>query len=185
MTPREPTVKSVWLPEQSIIGNIYKQVDLSDAYAISLPAGTSHDPHVLARFVFSRRARWMDALMGVRDAVVSVFGLKTSAKLGQADDAPSGERISIFRVYQVDAHEIILGEDDSHLDFRLSLLCLPAHETGGSYLVLSTVVHCHNALGRAYLRIIAPFHRLIVPAMLRRAARSGWPHASEVATPPE
>ncbi|RZA36679.1 MAG: DUF2867 domain-containing protein, partial [Lysobacteraceae bacterium] len=85
MTPREPTVKSVWLPEQSIIGKIYKHVDLSDAYAISLPAGTSHDPQVLARFVFSRRARWMDALMGVRDAVVSVFGLKTSAKLGLAD----------------------------------------------------------------------------------------------------
>lgn len=180
MTPREPTVKSVRLPEQSIIGNIYEQVDLSDAYAISLPAGTSHDPQVLARFVFSRRARWMDALMGVRDAMVSVFGLKTSAKLGRTDDAHNGERISIFRIYKVDAHEIILGEDDSHLDFRLSLLCLPVHDTGGSDLVISTVVHCHNALGRAYLKIIAPFHRLIVPAMLRRAARSGWPRSPGV-----
>ena len=42
-------------------------------------------------------------------------------------------------------------------------------------LTLSTVVHCHNRLGRVYLFVIAPFHRLIVRSGLRRAARLGWP----------
>jgi hypothetical protein len=45
-------------------------------------------------------------------------------------------------------------------------------------LTLSTVVHCHNALGRTYIRVIAPFHRLIVKSCLRRAARTGWPSDS-------
>jgi hypothetical protein len=32
-------------------------------------------------------------------------------------------------------------------------------------------VHCHNRLGRTYLAVIAPFHRVIVRATLERAVR--------------
>jgi len=41
-------------------------------------------------------------------------------------------------------------------------------------------VHCHNRLGRLYILVIAPFHRLVVQASLRRAAQIGWPSAAEV-----
>jgi hypothetical protein len=41
--------------------------------------------------------------------------------------------------------------------------------------VATTVVHCHNTLGRVYLAVIAPFHRRIVRSALQRAARRGWP----------
>jgi hypothetical protein len=39
----------------------------------------------------------------------------------------------------------------------------------------ATVVPCHNLLGRAYIFVIAPFHRMVVKASLRRAAMLGWP----------
>jgi hypothetical protein len=72
-----------------------------------------------------------------------------------------------------------LGENDKHLDFRVSILCTPGSPpTTGSRLTLSTVVYCHNRLGRAYLSVIAPFHRQVVKASLRRAANVGWPKAS-------
>jgi hypothetical protein len=38
-------------------------------------------------------------------------------------------------------------------------------------------VHCHNRLGRIYIFLIAPFHRWLVQAILRRAAHIGWPQA--------
>jgi hypothetical protein len=41
-------------------------------------------------------------------------------------------------------------------------------------VVLTTVVHCHNLFGRIYLRVISPFHRLVVRSNLARAARKGW-----------
>jgi hypothetical protein len=44
-------------------------------------------------------------------------------------------------------------------------------------LVSTTVVHCHNMTGRAYLAVIKPFHHLIVRSNLRRTARLGWPTA--------
>ena len=42
---------------------------------------------------------------------------------------------------------------------------------GGRELVVVTVVHCHNRLGRMYLAVIAPFHRTILRANLERAVR--------------
>jgi hypothetical protein len=37
-------------------------------------------------------------------------------------------------------------------------------------ITATTLVLTHNLLGRIYLAIILPFHRLIVPVMMRRAA---------------
>ena len=64
---------------------------------------------------------------------------------------------------------ILLGEDDRHLDFRLSVL----RQRGGTadWVVVSTVVRFNNWLGRAYFLPVRPLHQLIVPAILRSALR--------------
>jgi hypothetical protein len=60
----------------------------------------------------------------------------------------------------------------------VSILCTPGSQPdAGNQLTMSTVVHCHNLLGRTYLSLIAPFHRQVVKASLRRAASLGWPKA--------
>ncbi|HTD02494.1 DUF2867 domain-containing protein [Undibacterium sp.] len=171
------SVKPVALPGESRVAHIYGKTDLADAYAIRLPEGAIADPELLARFVLSHQAPWVASLMRLRDALVAGFGIKTSKQLQDLGDAHDDKRIYLFRIYATSANEILLGEDDKHLDFRLSVL----HQTqvqsteSSSYLVLSTVVHCHNFLGRAYILLIAPFHRLVVQSSLRRAARAGWP----------
>jgi hypothetical protein len=153
-------------------------MNLADAYSISLPDGASASPELLARFIFSQQARWITALMKVRDALVAGFGLKTSTHLTSLGADDRAKRVGIFKIYSTTEREIVLGEDDKHLNFRLSVLCSaqPAL-TGERRLVVSTVVHCHNRLGRIYIFLIAPFHRLIVRSSLRRAARIGWPRA--------
>lgn len=65
------------------------------------------------------------------------------------------------------ANELILGEEDRHLDFRGAALVRAGADR--RELVVVTVVHCHNALGRGYLLAIGPFHRAIVKASLARA----------------
>ena len=58
--------------------------------------------------------------------------------------------------------------DDSHLDFRLSIL----RQVGpsGPMLIATTAVRTHNRLGRLFLRVIHPFHIFIVLAAVTRAA---------------
>lgn len=172
------SVRSVALPAHCRALGIYASAELADAFAVGLPDDAIDDPEQLARFVFAHRPGWVRALMGVRDAMVAGFGLKTSAQLTRnAPGAGTHERIEIFRIYERHPQEILLGEDDRHLDFRVSVLAEPAAASGGAgrRLVVSTVVHCHNRLGRTYLALIAPFHRLVVRGYLMRAEQVGWP----------
>ena len=61
-----------------------------------------------------------------------------------------------------------MGLDDRHLDFRVSLRLLPVGGAAES-LQLTTTVTFHGRLGRLYFALVRPFHRRIVPAMLRSA----------------
>lgn len=172
-------VSPVSIPLDSEITKTYASVNLADAYSVELPAGASTDPELLARFVFSQLSPWMTVLMKIRDAVVAAFGVKTIKQLtllGEEGKEGHSSRIGFFKVYNISEREIVLGEDDKHLDFRLSVLCSSQTSPIEKHcLTLSTVVHCHNRLGRFYIFVITPFHRVIVQSILRRAARSGWP----------
>lgn len=179
MSTEEHFITSVTLPTESEVSRIYESINLADAYSISLPDGTIASPELLARFIFSQHAPWITGLMKARDALVAGFGLKTSNQLTSLGVDDRAKRVGLFKIYSTTEHEIVLGEDDRHLNFRLSVLCTaqPA-PTGQRRLIVSTVVHCHNRLGRIYIFLIAPFHRMIVRSSLRRAARIGWPQAT-------
>jgi hypothetical protein len=169
-------VTAVALPPQSQITHAYASVNLADAYAVDLPPGASTDPETLARYIFSRQPAWAAALMTLRDAIVAGLGLKTAKQLTSPSTGDQVRRIGIFKIYSTSPTEIVMGEDDKHLDFRLSLMCSPAtSDSSVRRVVLSTVVHCHNRLGRAYIFVIAPFHRQVVKAFLRGAAQGDWP----------
>lgn len=136
-------------------------------------------PREAAVAFFRSGPRWVGGLMGMRDAVVRLFGLKTSGRARDPEAALAafqcvpGERIGIFTVLAVGAQEVVLGEDDRHLDFRVSLwLGDPlSPQAGARSLTISTVVRFHNRWGRLYFFPVKPFHRLIVPVMLRRTVR--------------
>lgn len=170
----DASVAAVPIPAESRLGRVYASTHLGDAYAMRLPDGATHDPETLARFIFANQPDWVWRLMRLRDRIVGPAGLKTVERL----HASGVGRVGIFRIYETHPGEIILGEDDRHLDFRLSVLCRPEPHAGSAHsIVVSTVVHCHNRLGRSYLFVIAPFHRRIIQAGLRRAAEVGWPQA--------
>lgn len=165
-------------PAEASVTPWYTSADLIDAFAIDLPPGTSGDPLKLADFVFTSQPGWIAALMCVRDALVWLFGVKTSRRL-QAEHMASGARhVGIFRIFAHGESEVILGEDDLHLDFRVSVLHQPKMETvsgSNARLVITTVVRCHNWLGRFYIAAVRFFHRRVVIASLQHAARGGWP----------
>ena len=112
-------VKQVALPSQSAVVSAFKSVNLADAFSIQLPSGASKDPDVLARFIFSVQPSWIGALTNVRDAIVAAFGLKTAKHLATLSSDPAAKRISIFRVFSISETEVVLGENDNHLVFRV------------------------------------------------------------------
>jgi hypothetical protein len=174
MPSDDKTARAVPLPAASRIAELYPGADLADSYAVTLPPDTSRNAETLTRFVLATQPPWMNMLMSVRDAIVGRFGLKTAAQLRGAPEE-RGKRIYIFKIYATNENEMILGEDDTHLDFRLSVLLATLDSATPGQLTVTTVVHCHNLLGRAYIAVISPFHRIVVRSMLNRAGRKGWP----------
>ncbi len=162
-------VKTVEAPPDSLISSLYPGANLLDAYATRLLQGDPRDVRLLATRLLTRSPRWVKLLLRVRDLLVACFGIKTSASLSR-HAAGRQDHISFMRVYQTSETEMVLGEDDRHLDFRLSVMVRAAAGGDASCeeVVATTVVHCHNALGRIYLWLISPFHRVIAQDLLRR-----------------
>ena len=161
---------AVPIPSDSVLAPLYVGADLLDAFAIRLPAGASNDLEVLTRIALERQAGWIRALTLVRDTVMATVGVKSSRVIGAAAAARGLKVIGYLPVLSKSAGEVVVGGDDRHLDFRVAVL-VRADAQGRRELVVVTVVHCHNRLGRTYLAVIAPFHRTILRANLQRTAR--------------
>jgi len=162
--------RAVPIPSDGVLAPLYAGADLLDAFAIHLPARASADPEVLARAAFARQAAWIRALTCVRDTVMATVGVKSSRAIGAAAATRGLQVIGYLPVLSKNAGEMVMGGDDRHLDFRVAVSVRPDAQ-GGRELVVVTVVHCHNGLGRTYLAVIAPFHRTILRANLERTVR--------------
>jgi len=133
----------------------------ADAFGVAVNDG-SLTARQAAERMFLRLPRWIDRLMKLRNLVVAPLGLKTPThtKTIVADS------IGPFPVISATPQRLVAGFDDKHLDFRVIV------DVTGSVpsrqVTATTLVMTHNLLGRAYLATIMPFHRIIVPAMLRQ-----------------
>jgi Protein of unknown function (DUF2867) len=168
-------VREVPPPAESGVASWFRAADLVEAFAVPIDAAdVTKGVDSLARSALGDPAPWIRLLLGLRDALVAGFGVKTSQEVRRAAIADKADRIDFFRIRARSDRELILGEDDRHLDFRLSLLLRARPDSSGDELVATAVVRCHNALGRVYLALIARFHRLVVISNLSRASNKGW-----------
>ena len=133
--------------------------DVADSFTVALPPGASTDVDVWRRRVFASPPVIVRRLLRLRDALARPLGLR---------EASGADPFEGFPVLGRREHEVLMGLDDRHLDFRVSLRLL---RSGGApeSLQLTTTVTFHGALGRLYFVLVRPFHRRIVPAMLRSA----------------
>lgn len=175
-----PAVTTTDAPPSSRIREALPGADFHDAYEIAL-AHQGRSALEIYLTVAARMPAWVDFLMAARNRAVSLFGLKNLGHLGNLEHAKEvstyrvGDRIGIFSLLSISDDEVVLGDSDRHLDVKVSFCKLAADNRES--IVATTVVHIHNRLGRAYMVLVKPFHRLIVPASLRRAAE-GSPTAS-------
>ena len=162
------------LPSKSTLNNQQKY-DYVDSFEteISDPNNkiTSSD---VGKAFFSSAPKWVENLMNLRNKIAIIFGLKTDPKAGnkkqQLDNfkCEKGEQLGLFKVLDKTETEVILGENDKHLDFRVSLFLENASvNPQNKKIIISTAVVFNNWFGELYFLPVRPFHRLIVPKMLK------------------
>lgn len=131
----------------------------ADTYTL-ITDGLSLDAVSATQRVMGRTPGWITVLMAMRNFIVRPFGLKT-----ELDATAFRHAIGLFPVVDKSANHVVLGFDDRHLDFRVVVEVMELG-SGRQEVAVSTAVKTHNLLGRTYLALVKPFHRIIVPAML-------------------
>ncbi|MBL8572934.1 MAG: DUF2867 domain-containing protein [Hyphomicrobiaceae bacterium] len=164
---------AVPVPVASSLHEASQRADFADCYEIALTR-TDLDAEALYRAVLAGgMPGWVEPLMRLRNKLAPLFGARPVEPFDLAAEAKamSGKPAGPFRFYSRNADEVVAGDDDRHLDFRLGLL--KAVRDGVARLTLTTVVTFRNRRGRLYLLMVLPFHKLIVRTSLRNAARNG------------
>jgi hypothetical protein len=133
----------------------------ADAFSVTI-TGHAINARQAAERMMTRGPRWIERLLALRNALVAPFGLKATGAVG----AGRSDTIGIFPVVSDTPARLVAGFNDKHLDFRVVVDVVPSGP--GQRVTATTLVLTHNWLGRTYLAIILPFHRLVARTMLRQ-----------------
>ena len=159
--------RRVELPASSVLQPLLQGAYYADAFEAVDPLPES-DAMASALAVLGCVPAWVEHAMDMRNSVVSRLGLKDLGRLSNIETSKPaanyqvGDAVGIFSLQHRSDDEVVMSDSDRHLDVRVSLFKARAQQR----LVLSTVVHVRNWLGRLYMLPVAPVHRIIVPALL-------------------
>jgi hypothetical protein len=167
-------VKEVPVPVACNLFHGLKAVHFCDAFQAPV-TNPELSPHDTCRAVFACAPAWIDMLLKIRGMFASVLGLRHGGEAGfqVTPDAryEVGQRVGRFLIRSIERDELIVGENDKHLDFRISIY--RSSLNGVEAVTVSTAVEIHNIIGRIYMLVVEPFHRYIARTMLQRAVNAG------------
>jgi hypothetical protein len=169
------TIKKTELPDKSILNKDVKNYDYIDSYKSEfIDKNNKINSTEIGKSFFTSGPKWVETLFTLRNRIVGLFGLKTSGNITgrqkQIDNfkCKPGEQLGLFKVFEKTENEVVLGADDKHLNFRVSLFFDQAiSDNGKKSLTVTTTVEFNNWFGRLYFLPVKPFHKLIVPTMLK------------------
>ena len=153
------------IPEKSIIANNFDRIDYMDCCYISSNLNYLVNEYLTKLFV---TPEWVNELMRLRNIIVKPFGLKTEIDphYKKPDNYSVGDKTELFTVADRNENEIVLAENDKHLNFKVSIFVDKQNDHNLVYM--TTLVKFNNFGGRLYFFFVKPFHKIIVKATMKK-----------------
>lgn len=139
-----------------------QDADWADAFELKLPKDKRTARHI-ASVTLGASPKWLQVMLSIRNGLVAPFGLKPGK---ETSDQPDNS-IGFFPVIEETDERIVVGLDDRHLDFRIVVELTHVQEI--TKVLMTTVIRRHNIFGKAYLAVVSPFHKLILPRVMSQA----------------
>lgn len=158
------------IPRNSIFSSLTKGAYFSDTFSLRIRYRNQSALDVYL-VIAKETPNWVNFLMFLRNGIVSKLGLKNLGYMADIDfskrsrEYQGGDQVGVFTVHTNTHNEVILEDRDKHLDVKVSLYLESEGEVATVHA--STVVHVKNALGKAYMIFVTPFHKAIMPAILK------------------
>jgi hypothetical protein len=167
------------IPTESLLIENMELYGYIDSYRTEpVMNGQTIDLNKFVKLFLYSSPKWVDTLMALRDKIVKLFGLKTSDRLTENERHPDindlkpGQQLGIFKLFALAENEVILGEDDKHLNFRVSILLQPPTDNRAeTRLSITTAVKFNNLFGKLYFLPVKPFHQLIVYSAMKNIVK--------------
>lgn len=155
--------------KEEIVADIYVQqqllnrIDFSDAFSTT---NTTNSVEEITQLIFNNSPKWVNQLFVLRNRLVKLIGLKTMKPANDNEKYKVGGYIGIFKIFSITDREIIVGANDSHLNFRAIIV---NNQKPTYNIQVITLVEYNNLTGKIYMNIVKPFHRLIVKKLVLNA----------------
>ncbi|MGH1385670.1 DUF2867 domain-containing protein [Kordia sp.] len=153
--------ETVFISEKAT--QLFPKVDFADTFSTT---NHKHSIQEVTNLVFNTTPKWVRFLFKVRNSIVQFFGLKTGVPPDYNEDFKVGGYIKFFKIYDIAPNEIILGANDSHLNFRA---IVSDTKVASHNIKVTTLVEYNNKKGKIYMNLIKPFHRMVVKRMVSQA----------------
>jgi Protein of unknown function (DUF2867) len=169
------TTQAISIPTECSLHASARTASFADAFAVLVPRSELSAIQIYAAIARDTPG-WVEGMMALRNKAVQLVGLKNLGQLAAVSDVPAGTehllqrgtRLGLFNLVSATPDELVMEDTDKHLTVQLSVLKQRVDEQHDR-VTLSTVVHVKNILGHLYMLPVGPMHKLIAPAIMRRA----------------
>ena len=158
------------IPKSDKIFISFGKVNYEDRFCLILETKKIFDVYFIIFKLIKSIPKWFKFLLNFRNAIVSIFGLKTGKIENVYENLDNlnfkqNQSIGDFFIILNRENHLIAELKDKHLDFRFSILI--SQEDNITKVSLTTIVKINNILGKVYFFLITPFHRLIIQNNLK------------------
>jgi hypothetical protein len=161
------------IPNGSIIKDPeFQNTNYEDSISIEIDTNEDYTVDYLATVLFSSLPGWVLGLLKFRNIIVKPFGLKTDGTFSLEEIQTDikykiGDIAVFFKVIKRSEIELVMAENDKHLNFRTSVLIESLSENNKLKVSSLSIVKYNNLFGKIYFLPVKPFHRLIIKTLLK------------------
>jgi len=138
------------------------RIDFADTFSTTNHSNTLQEVTLL---IFDQLPTFIKFLFKLRNFLVKFIGLKSSP-IPDSTPFAVGNNLGIFKIYGIYENEVLLGANDSHLNFRATVFNSQEKEYN---IKVTTLVEFNSRKGRFYMFLIGPFHKLVVRVLINQA----------------
>ena len=159
------------IPKSDKIFDSFGNVNYEDRFCLIIGEKYIFDLDIFITKLLASIPKWVKLLLNLRNVIARIYGLKTGKfiKIHLNSDElnlKQGQSLGEIFILLKEKNHLILELKDKHLDFRFSIWIKQGVDK--TSVSLSTIVKINNIFGKIYFFFVKPFHRLIIPNILKK-----------------
>lgn len=169
------SVKEVELSTEYLVGRDKDKLDFWDVFQLESDLlSNCPEPKDMMIAFFKSFPKTFMGLLRLREWIAKRLNLKTAPETNETDrlerlhnfNGHIGESVAVFDVLESDQRELVTGQKDSHLDFKLSFISYS--ENGRVMMQMATTVVINNTIGKMYFAVVKPIHKYYMRQIFKR-----------------